>query len=766
MIQILIFSVCILLLPSILFLTYPIVLYVLSSLIKKNRVNDLEGSQEKISNYQIPSVAYITVSSNLDSRLKSKIAEFIDFKNYFPTAEIFVGFDGSEQASSLLKEELLDERIQWIKSPFPRGKNAVLADIHDMISADIAVFSDVDAQVSVQSIKKLLARFADPGIGAVTGIRHIVDKTRFGEGQRHYAGFDQSVRLLESKCVGNITSCDGKLYAIRTELIDKLPPDVTDDLYTALGAIEKGMRLTVESDAIAHVGRPARDMAHEFVRRRRVTARGLSTLYNRKKLLNPFRFGFYSYALACNKLMRRLSAPTLMLALLLALSTILIWFSGHSTDRMNFLVIVFIPCLVLFIFLVRKPSVFYTGLGMIGMAAGTLDFIRGRRITQWVPQKGSQALDSNGVNRCSIVYFVSHFPKSTETFIVDEVKHLSEKNAVYIVPVVAKKRWDSVNSSDSLEDQVLRIGYLDFSVLFSLVAESVRFPKGAISILSAMLIAAKTEPFEFLKSLLLIPKAMYIVGETRARAIDHLYAGFASYPATLAWMVNRMTGIPFTFVAHANDIFKNEFLLETKTSDAHAVIAISHFNRDFLTHRLGNDKRDKIHVIPTGVNLESFSCRQDHSINGDAINVLSVGSLLPKKGHEFVIEAIHALRMNGTRINLKIVGSGPEFKKLSSQVEKYGLSEYVQMVGEKPREVVVQMLRESDLFVLACVAARDKSADGIPVALMEAMAAGVPVITTSLRALPELVIDGKTGLLCEPGSAEEIAQALTRLIDR
>jgi len=366
-------------------------------------------------------------------------------------------------------------------------------------------------------------------------------------------------------------------------------------------------------------------------------------------------------------------------------------------------------------------------------------------------------------DRLSLAYLISHYPKLTETFIVDEVQAIARDFDVSILPIVPGDTT-GYDSAAILEDRIVKEHYLGRAVLVDALRELLASPRSLLLPAGTFLGQAARKPRVALKSLLLVPKIMALTYRLRALPVQHLHAGFANHPTTVAWMVARLRDLPFSFVAHANDIFKYDYLLDDKVSDAAAIFAISRFNRDYLLKSYPGAVAERIHVLPTGVDCERHAYRQ-RAQPGKVFKLLSVGSLLEKKGHAYLIEACALLRRSGHDVRCRIVGDGPLRGELAQLIESLDVAEGVELCGSQERARVSDFLDEADAFVLACVEPRDRGADGIPVALMEAMASGLPVISTRFKAIPELVVDGSSGILCEPGDADGLAAAVTRLIE-
>jgi len=181
---------------------------------------------------------------------------------------------------------------------------------------------------------------------------------------------------------------------------------VTDDLFTGLGAVVQGKRLVFEPRATALIGRPARDIGHELERRRRVTCRGLATLWHRRELLAPWRYGFFAIALFINKLLRRVAAPCALVALMLCLLMLLLLPGTSSVFglaiEMHWLIFVagllFAAGVAVVVFSGRWQALAYLVLGLLGMSLGVYDYLRGRRVSRWVPRKQAESKQADSLS--------------------------------------------------------------------------------------------------------------------------------------------------------------------------------------------------------------------------------------------------------------------------------------------------------------------------------------------------------------------------------
>jgi len=368
-----------------------------------------------------------------------------------------------------------------------------------------------------------------------------------------------------------------------------------------------------------------------------------------------------------------------------------------------------------------------------------------------------------------IAYIVSLFPKLSETFILREMLGL-EALGHRIVVVSLKRGAEPVvhKEAAAFEDRTLHPGPFPAMILSSL-ATTLRHPMRVARIVGRIVVShlggGGFHPAAMIKCLLLVPAALQLAARLRSDGIEHVHAHWASYPALVAWIVRRVAGIPFSVTAHAHDIFLPNPMLAEKVRASVFFATISEFNRALLIQACGAGALEKIRLIRCGIPLRDFPFGGPPAPAGDEpAHVVSVGRLVDYKGFDVLIRACRLLRDHGTTLRLTIVGDGPERARLESLVKEQNAAGYVTFAGSRRQEEVRGILRNADLFALACVKGRDGQQDGIPIVLMEAMALGIPVVSTKLSGIPELVKDGRTGLLAGPGDAQHMATAMGRLI--
>ena len=249
------------------------------------------------------------------------------------------------------------------------------------------------------------------------------------------------------------------------------------------------------------------------------------------------------------------------------------------------------------------------------------------------------------------------------------------------------------------------------------------------------------------------------------RQIIHLHAHFAHSPASVAMFTSILSGLPFSFTAHAKDIYTSDpRQLKEKASLANFVVTCTEYNRRHLMS-LCSAKPVAIHRIYHGIDTRLFSLSADGILKPAApYQILTVARLVAKKGLPKVYQALKFMQDRGVAFNHNLIGDGEDREKILAVIKDLGLTAQTRWLGTQPHEVVLDYYRRAHLFVLGCEVAPNGDRDGIPNVLFESMAMGVPVVATRLSAIPELIENEKTGLLAPPGRPRELAEAMLKML--
>ena len=259
--------------------------------------------------------------------------------------------------------------------------------------------------------------------------------------------------------------------------------------------------------------------------------------------------------------------------------------------------------------------------------------------------------------------------------------------------------------------------------------------------------------------------ALYFAEFFARSGVDHVHVHFANRAAHTAVFLKEISGIPFSVTAHGQDFMKDlgsDDLLREICAAAEFVAAETDYSRDFLRQRCANSAA-KIHRVYNGIDLERFPAPR--SCNGNRIpQIVSVGRLVAFKGFDDLIGACAELVRRQIDFVCDIIGDGPLRETLQAKIEQLDLSSRVNLLGSQSQGVVLEKLQAADIFALASTTDPQGATDVFPTVILEAMASARPVVSTRLAGIPELVVDGQTGMLAPPGESTALARALEQLL--
>lgn len=242
--------------------------------------------------------------------------------------------------------------------------------------------------------------------------------------------------------------------------------------------------------------------------------------------------------------------------------------------------------------------------------------------------------------------------------------------------------------------------------------------------------------------------------------VGHVHSHMAHVPSTIGLVTARQLGVTFSFTGHAADLFRDASLLSAKLKEASFVACISRWHRDYY-RALWPRGDEGYPIIRCGVDVPELRAKGGCD---SSFVVMAVARLVPKKGIDLLLRAVALLECEGLSMRVAVVGDGPERVNLRMLCEVLGMASVVDWFGALPHREVCEKLREATVFVLPCRVDADGDRDGIPVALMEAMAAGVPCVSGNLPALRELIEDGETGRLVKPDDVLELKEAIGQML--
>ena len=359
------------------------------------------------------------------------------------------------------------------------------------------------------------------------------------------------------------------------------------------------------------------------------------------------------------------------------------------------------------------------------------------------------------------------YPRISETFISNEILLLEKLG--FTLHLFSMRQPRESFSHESVKLIKAPVDYLPEKLLLPLprflfhnILLARKIPRAyAGALKTAWRRFLRTRKLATLKHLL---QAGYLVNHfLPGRNIVHFHAHFAHSPASVAMFASQLSGISFGFTAHAKDIYTSDpRQLGEKIDSARFVVTCTKYNRNHLL-KITQGTTTPIRCIYHGTDLRLFNEKKIDKPE-PPYRIITVARLTAKKGLPTVYKALRLLCDRGVQLQHTLIGDGDQRRKILSLIKKLKLSHFTRWLGTQPHNIVMKHYRRADLFVLGCEVAPNGDRDGIPNVLLESMAMGVPVVATNVSAIPELVQDGKTGLLVPPGSPQQMADAIRRLL--
>ena len=351
-------------------------------------------------NPHTPSVSVLIAAHNEQACIQERVENLL--AQDYPSAllEILVASDGSEDRTCEVVAEMAYLNVQVLKLP-RIGKAAALNAAANVARGEVLVFTDANTHFRTDALRQLVQPLVDEQVGAVAGHQIYTSNHEFSaasDGEQMYWNYDRWLKAAQS-AAGNVTSATGAIYAIRRALYQPVPPFVMDDFVISTGVVEQGFRLVFSPNAVALEPVAANAQA-EYERKVRVAHQGLAAVLFRRRLLNPLRYGWYSWQLLSHKVLRRLAIVPL-LVLMVANAMLL--------EAGNLFQIAF-AIQAVFYFLAAVPLVsksnalaqsrvftlpYFFCLANVAAGVAAWRLLRGQRLGQWEPERHQPQLPAN-----------------------------------------------------------------------------------------------------------------------------------------------------------------------------------------------------------------------------------------------------------------------------------------------------------------------------------------------------------------------------------
>lgn len=364
-----------------------------------------------------------------------------------------------------------------------------------------------------------------------------------------------------------------------------------------------------------------------------------------------------------------------------------------------------------------------------------------------------------------IGYVVKRFPRASETFIAQEILELERQGEEVHVFALGPNDNPAPHSwLSEISASVTHCDHLPLSNAWKwLHRRSVDTPDRKCELERVLQLAFR---YPTRQGRLRLTEGVAVSQAAEAAGVDHLHAHFANEPTFVTLLAHTITGIPFSYTAHAKDIYAKgpaPEILEQQVDRASFVVTVTEDNVRALRDRLGDELGGKVLRLYNGVDLGSIQ-PNGYGAGGDRPRIVCVARLVEKKGVDNLLESVATLRARGVEADCRILGDGPERDRLEALAADLGISGSVAFLGTTAHEDVIEEMRHADVVALPARVASNGDKDALPTVLLEAMACGVPVVSTTVGGIPEIVQHGATGLLVTPDSSWALSSALGELL--
>lgn len=359
-------------------------------------------------------------------------------------------------------------------------------------------------------------------------------------------------------------------------------------------------------------------------------------------------------------------------------------------------------------------------------------------------------------------YILEYFPARSETFILNELRTLKKLGVEPII--IQLSPYKDLIKVKSGEFTVYPLFSLQLSKIArelpNFILNLISKPTTYLPIIVKVLGSYPNLGFKMvLRAIVFQPKISKIA---RRESINHFHAHFTGNPALFAMLASKVNGITYSFTVHGKSLFVNPFLIKEKVAGAKFVASISEFNKKYMIKKFKlAEYQKKIKVIRCGVASSYLKEKKDPSDH--FLRIITVSRLAPKKGIDDILRALNVIKNLGINFQYRIIGAGILHSELVSLTKKLGVSDEVVFLGSQPSKTVFKELSKADVFVLTPKSKKTEIEEGIPVVLMEAGLAGLPVISSKIAGIPELIEHGKNGFLINQGDYEKLAVLLATL---
>ncbi len=366
----------------------------------------------------------------------------------------------------------------------------------------------------------------------------------------------------------------------------------------------------------------------------------------------------------------------------------------------------------------------------------------------------------------TVAYLANELPCAVEPYVVAEIEELRKRGVRVVAGSVRRPHVRSDQMGEFNSEIVLR--RLNPIVLASAALLCVRRWARLAPLLKRILLCGREGLLQRVKALAHTFLGACYAARLKGHGVEHIHVHHGYFGSWIAMTAARLLGVEFSLTLHGSDLLLHGAYLDTKLAQCAFCVTISEYNRDFILRQYPSVDPDKVLVARLGADVEDEVHTPDlpQRRDGDSFDILTVGRLHAVKDQAFLVRACSELAARGVHFKCDIAGEGPERKRLERLISSCGLSRQIRLLGHVRREETNALYDRADLMVIT------SRSEGIPLALMEAMARGKFVLAPAITGIPELVVAGETGFLYQPGSMHDFVEqvllirSLAQKVDR
>jgi colanic acid/amylovoran biosynthesis glycosyltransferase len=374
----------------------------------------------------------------------------------------------------------------------------------------------------------------------------------------------------------------------------------------------------------------------------------------------------------------------------------------------------------------------------------------------------SNLLATTDASDLHIGYLLSRYPAVSHTFFLKEVLGMRERGlsvevASINLPDRRKEDLPPVEAAEADRTYYVKPRSV-MAVALQVLGIALRNPGVTLRGLRAALRLGGFDLKARAFALFYLAEALLVGDWMQSHDLRHLHVHFGGPVATVGMLTTQAWQVPWSVTLHGPDEFfdQEDFYLRQKIDSAAFIVCISDFCRSQVLRISAGTPDSRLEVVRLGVDCTALQPGSQSKLAGP-VRIVCTGRMVAAKGHRILLEAVSGLISSGVELSLVLIGDGPERKALEAQCDQAGIRGQVEFLGAMAHHATLAEVARADVFVLASFA------EGLPVALMEAMALGVPCVSTTIAAIPELILDGVNGVLVPPANPQLLEEALGKL---